>query len=409
MIETVIERCAGIDVGKKMIAVCVMTGAAAEKPRIEKRKFGTTVKDLEDLGRWLTSQEVSDAVMESTGSYWKPIFNIIEERVRVHLANAQHVKNLRGHKTDMKDSQWLAHLLRHGMIRASFIPPPEIRQLRDLTRRRKQLVNEGTRERNRIQKILEEGNVKLGNVLSDLFGASGQAMLEALVENRATAEEMAKLAKRGAKRKIPDIIASLQDHRMTDHLRFMVRHSLELLGFLESQIQELDTAIMSLAEKCYPQQFRILQTLPGIGQDAAAGILAEIGADMKQFPTAHHLASWAGVCPGNNESAGIHKSGATRRGNPWLRSLLVQTAWAATRKKDSPTKARFESLKPRVGPKRAVVAVAHFLLLAAHQALTSGAAHPEQVLADLDSTQKKRRIRYHSKCLHRLGVRVQTV
>lgn len=225
------------------------------------------------------------------------------------------------------------------------------------------MVNEGTRERNRIQKILEEGNVKLGNVLSDLFGASGQAMLEALVENRAKPEEIAQLAKCAAKRKIPEIIASLQDHRMTDHLRFMVRHSLELLGFLELQIQELDTAILSLVQTCYPQQFSILQTLPGIGQDAAAGILAEIGPDMKQFPTGHHLASWAGMCPGNNESAGIHKSGKTRRGNRWLRSLLVQT-----RKKDSTTKARYQSLVPRSGPKKAVVAVAHFLVLSAHQA-----------------------------------------
>src|SRR5450432_4504384 len=243
MISAAIERCAGIDVHKKFLAVCVMVGPLEGEPRIEKRRYGTTVSELNDLREWLQSQAVTHVVMESTGSYWKPVFNVLEEAVIVYLANPQEVKTRKGHKTDDKDGWWLAHLLHHAMIQPSFIPPRAIRQLRDLTRRRKRLLGNTTSERNRVQKILEDANVKLGNVLSDVFGASGQLMLDALLEGQATPVQVAQLAQRKAKKKIPQIIAALEGHQMSAHHRQLIRYSLDHLQFLEEQILKLDNDI----------------------------------------------------------------------------------------------------------------------------------------------------------------------
>ena len=315
MIEAVVERCAGIDVGKKFVLVCVMTGGAQDEPRTQIKKFGTIVSELERLAAWLVDEGCTHAVMESTGSYWKPVFNLLEAHVRVIFANAADVQNRRGHKTDPTDSRWLAHLLRHGMIRPSFIPPLVIRELRDLTRRRRQLIGENTRERNRVQKVLEDANIKLGDVLSDVFCVSGKLMLAALLDGQMTAEQIADLAKKKAREKIPQITASVANHRLSDHQRFLIRHALRHLEFLDEEVEALNREIQRrMEEPALAKAFHLLQSIPGIKEESAASILAEIGADMEQFPTAAQLSSWAGLCPANHESAGIKKSVRTNRG-----------------------------------------------------------------------------------------------
>src|SRR5713101_6548756 len=337
MLEVKVEKCAGIDVGKRFLAVCILIGLANQKPVGEVRRFGTSVKELERLRAWLLESGCTEAVMESTGSYWKPVFNVLEGALKIILANPEQVKALRGKKTDPNDSRWLASLLRHGLVQGSFIPPRDIRELQDLTRRRRTLVGDGAAERNRIQKVLEDANVKLGNVLSDVFGTSGQAMLEALLENKRSPAEIAELGHWSLARKIPQIVEALEGHRMTDHHRFMIRQSLRHMRNIEEMIEELDKEI-ALRLKPYQQQMKLACTVPGIKPTSAASILAETGMDMSPegpFPDCHHLASWATVCPGNNESAGQRRSGRTRQGNRWLRATLTQTGWAGAADKKS--------------------------------------------------------------------------
>ena len=300
MICAAVERCAGIDVGKTWLSVCVMTGPLDGEARVARRRYGVNVADLEALREWLICERVTHVVMESTGSYWKPVFNVLESSLRVYLANPHEVKNRKGHKTDDKDGWWLAHLLRHAMIQPSFIPPKAVRELRDLTRRRQRLNGVGSAEKNRLQKILEDANVKLGNVLSDIFGVSGQLMLNALLEGKATAAEIAQLARRRAKKKIPEIIAALEGHQMSDHHRKMMRYSLAHMQFVEDQIDDLDREIaQKIHESGWDAAWQLLQSIPGVQERSAATILAETGADMAQFPTQRDLCSWAGVCPGS--------------------------------------------------------------------------------------------------------------
>jgi transposase len=344
-------------------------------------------------------------VMESTGAYWKPIFNVLEksQALQVVLANAQQVKGLRGHKTDPSDSHWLAHLLRHGMIRASYIPPVCIRELRALTRHRKQLVRAGAQERNRVQKQLEESNIKLGNVLSDVFGLSGQLMLEALVKGDASPEQIAQMAQRQARKKIPQIQAALEGHRMGEIQRELIRMSLEHMAVLENQIEHLDEVIFRHIEASgLRRQHELLQTIPGVKKQAAASILAELGPDMKVFGTGAKCSSWSGVCPGNNESAGKRRRAPVMNGNPWLRSTLVECGWAGANRKDSAFRQRYQRLSPRIGHKRAIVAVAHTLVLTAFEVLSKDRPYDGLGADPLPASKVEHLVRHHTRRLRTL-------
>ena len=405
MIEAVIERCAGIDVGRKFVVVCVMVGKADSVPQHEIRKFLTLNQELEKLRVWLHEKQCTHVVMESTGSYWKPIFHVLDDgELKVVLANSQQVKNLRGHKTDRNDSRWLAHLLRHDMIRPSFIPRREVRELRDLTRRRKQLIGHAVDERNRVQRVLQEANVQLGTVLSDLFGTSGLDMLEALVNQDASPEEIAQLARQQARKKIPQIQTALEGHHMTEHHRGLIRHSMRHLAFLEEEIAELDQEIARKVEEDEELRsaVKLVVTIPGVQKTAAAAIVAETGTDMRQFPEAPQLASWIGVCPGNNESAGKRKSGRTTKGNPWARRTLVECGWSATRKKDSATQRLYTRLKPRIQHKRALVAVARWIALQVHETLSRGEPYRADKASDLTPSKVVRLARHHTRRLRHL-------
>jgi transposase len=405
----IIERCAGIDVGKRFLFCCVLTGAANEEPNSQTLRFDTTVPALERLREWLHAQRVTHVAMESTGSYWIPIFNVLENEVAIVLANPEEVKNRKGHKTDRNDAKHIADLLRHEHIRSSYIPPKPIRELRDLTRRRVQLTQDATRERNRVQKLLEQVNVKIGNVLTDVFGVSGQDMILALLEGHSTAEEIAGLARGQAQRKIPQLIEALEGHRMSDHCCLLIRSCLRHLGCLQEELETLDDEILQrMRTPPFESAFALLQTIPGVGPLSAATILAETGTDLSPFPSAEQLASWAGLCPGNRESAGIQKGRQTTHGNPYLRTALVQCAWAATRKQGSVLATRFQQLAPRRGQKRAIVAVAHLMLIVLYWMIKrkmpfrgAESAHQQR--------RRQQRAHHHMRCLRRLGVVVTVV
>ncbi len=403
MIPAVVTHCAGIDIGKRVLAVCLMVGPADAEPKVEVREFSTFTADLEAMKEWLLQAGCTHVVMESTGPYWKPVFNVLEGNLAVCLANAEDVKGRKGHKTDRIDAQWLAHLLRHDMIRASFVPPRPIRELRDLTRRRKQLLSDATSERNRVQKTLEDANVKLGSVLSDVFGVSGQHMLEALLDGRGSAEELAQMARQKARNKMPQIIESLAGHRFSEHHRFTIRMSLEHLRMLEGQILALDAEVLKrIVSLGLDRLLNLLQTIPGLGHDSAVAILAEVGPDVNQFPTAKQLSSRAGLCPGNKKSAGKDFRGHTTRGNRWLRSTLTECAWAVSRSKQSPLREKFWRWAA-AGKKKAVIAVAHGLLLQVYQVMQT-----QQPLATAapapDEKRRQRIVRHHLRCLGRLGI-----
>jgi len=409
MIPTVIPQCAGIDVGKDFITVCVLVGAAEAEPQVTLRSFDTFNANLEQCRQWLRQLGCTHVVMESTGSYWKPLYSVLEQDFVIVLANPEQVKARKGHKTDWQDCQWLAHLLRHGMIRGSYIPPAPVRQLRDLTRRRKQLVSDAVSERNRIHKVLEEANVKLGSVLSDLFGVSGQQILEALLAGQATVAQMAQLAQRRAKQKVAQIEAALEGHRMSEHHRALIEYSLAHLRFLEQQIADIDQRVLtSIHGAGYERALALLRSVPGLQHINAATVLAEIGPDVHAFPSAKHLSSWTGVAPGNRKSAGKQRSGATTAGNRWLRTCLVEAAWAAAHANNCPLRDKFWSLSARLGRKKALMAVAHAMVGIIYEVLASGRpyAPPPESAAQL--RKRRRLIKHHIRCLGRLGIVVRS-
>jgi len=382
-----------------------MWGPADQEPQFEIRRFGTMSSQLKRLAEWLKQANCEVATMESTGSYWKPVWNSLEGQVKLILANAQHVRALPGEKTDNKDGKRLASFTRYGLIRPSFVPGNDIRELRDLTRYRKKLLANGASERNRIQKILEDANIKLGSVLSDVFGVSGQRMLRQLVEKPSVGiEEIASLAHWRLEPKMETIRQAL-DGRVTDHHRFMIEISLEHMDYIERQVLRVDQEIAKHLVP-YQKQMELLQTIPGIGEHGAASVLAEIGPDVSSFPDGDHLVSWAGLCPGNNESAGKNLGGKRRKGNLHLTSSLVECAWAATRKKNARFKTRYYTLRARRGPKRAIVAIADDLLRVAFVVLQTGKPYAEPVPRQLPEPQRIRKAQRLCNQLSNLGYEV---
>jgi transposase len=323
--------CAGIDVHKSNVVVCVRCCDRPGKIFEEIRTFSTMTGDLLALSDWLAGHGITHVAMESTGVYWKPVFNILEGSAEVILVNAEHIKKVPGRKTDVKDCQWIAQLLQHGLLKASFVPPAPIRELRDLTRQRTQLIQERTAAVNRIQKVLEDANVKLAGVATDVLGVSGRDMLEALIAGETDPTKLADLARKRLREKIPALRLALQG-RVTDHHRFLLRMHLDHVTHLEELIGRLGIRIEEALAPFAEAQQR-LETIPGISQRVAETVMAEIGPKMEQFPSADHLASWAGMCPGNNESAGKRRSGRITNGNRWLKRILVQAAWAASHTK----------------------------------------------------------------------------
>lgn len=359
--EVVYARCAGLDLHKKLVVVTVYVPGPDGKAIKETRTFGTMTDDLLKLSDWLSELGVTHVAMESTGVYWKPIYNILEGNFELLVVNAQHIKAVPGRKTDVKDSEWIANLLRHGLLRGSFIPDRPQRELRELTRYRTSLVRERTAEVNRIQKVLEGANIKLASVASDVMGTSGRAMLSGLIEGLAEPAVLAVLAQGRLRDKIPQLERALRG-QFGLHQRFLLNQQLEHVDFLDRTIEAVSREI---AERLRPftEAVEHLDTIPGVGRRIAEIILAEIGVDMSRFPSAAHLASWAGLAPGNNESAGKRKSGKTRKGSPALKAALVEAAQAAAHSKDTYLAALYQRLVARRGKKKAIVALAHAILV----------------------------------------------
>jgi transposase len=402
--DTLYPRCAGIDVHKDNVVVRVRCCDRPGKPVEEVRSFATMTRDLLALADWLAEHQVTHVAMESTGVYWKPVFNILEGACTVILVNAEHIKKVPGRKTDVKDCQWIAQLLQHGLLKASFVPPEPIRELRDLTRQRTQLIGERTAAANRIQKVLEDANIKLAGVATDVLGVSGWDMLEALIAGETDPEKLADLARKRLREKIPALRLALQG-RVTEHHRFLLRmhldhitHLDELIGRLSVRIEEALAPFGEAAER--------LQTIPGVSQRAAETLVAEIGTNMEQFPTAEHLASWAGMCPGNNESAGKRRGGRTTKGNRWLKRTLVQAAWAASRTKGTYLSAQYRRLARRRGRKKALVAVGHTLLVIIYHVLKRGTNYAELGGDFLERQEPERLTRQLVKRLESLGHKV---
>jgi transposase len=358
----VTERCAGLDIAKEEVVACVRVPDGSRGRRQEVRTFQSFTSRLEALADWLSEERVSQVVMEATGQYWKPVWYVLEERgFDLLLVNARHVKILPGRKTDVSDAAWLAELLEHGLLRGSFVPPAPIRELRDLTRYRKRLVQAHTSECQRIQKTLEDAGVKLDSVASDVLGASGRAMLFALVAGERDPEVLAELAKGKLRKKIPALRQALQG-RFRDHHALLVRLFLEHVDQLERSIAELDEAV-DQAIAPFAEARDHLDTIVGVGKRAAECIIAEIGIDMSAFPSAAHLASWAGMSPGNNATGGKRRSGKTRKGNRWLGEILTECAWATAHTRGTYLGAQFWRVARRAGKKRAAVAVGHSILV----------------------------------------------
>jgi transposase len=370
--QVVQEVCCGLDVHKKGVTACVLWASGRRR---QTRAFGTFTRELLELGDWLRACGVTHVAMESTGVYWKPVWNLLEGQFEVLLVNAQHIKAVPGRKTDQKDSEWIADLLQHGLLRASFVPPTPIRELRDLTRYRASLAQEINRIANRIQKVLEDANIKLASVATDTLGASGRAMLEAMIQGEQDSRRLAEMAQGKLRNKIPELQEALQG-RVSRHHRFLLRELLDHLYFVESKMQRIEQEV---AERLGPFQSEVarLCTIPGVDRVTAWGLLAEIGLSMKQFPDAQHLASWAGLCPGSHESAGKRKSGKIRKGSLWLRRCLCQGAWAVSTKKNNYLSALYRRLAARRGSKRATIAVAHKLLVIAYYILRDGTCYSD--------------------------------
>ncbi len=378
--------CCGLDVHKQTVVACLIRTAAGGQPTKEIRTFGTTTAELLTLAEWLRAAECTHVAMESTGVYWKPVHNILEGQFEVLVVNAAHIKAVPGRKTDVKDSEWIADLLRHGLVRASFIPDRAQREVRDLTRTRTTLIDERSRAVRRLQQVLEDANLKLAGVVTDLQGVSGRAILEALLAGQTDPATLAELAKGRLRRKRADLERALSG-RLREHHRLLLATHLEQIDFLDESIERLSAEIAARLRP-FEAELERLETIPGIGRRTAEIIAAEIGLDLSRFPTAGHLASWAGMCPGSYESAGKRKGGKTRKGSKWLRRALTEAARAAGRSRGTYLAAKYRRLLPRCGPTKAAVALGHTILTIVYALLTH-----QDSYQDLNPTYLEERLR----------------
>ncbi len=383
-------RCAGLDVHKLTVVACVLLTAASGKVSKAVRTFATTTVGLQELADWLSSQGVSHVAMESTGIYWRPVFNLLEGRFQVILVNAQHMRAVPGHKTAIKDSAWIADLVRHGLLSASFIPPKAIRDLRDLVRARKTLVRQRAQAITRVQKVLETANIKLSSVATDVLGLSGRDMIEAMLAGVSDAETLADLARGRLRKKLPALREALEGRVEATH-RVLLRQLLVQIDFLQGQIDSLSLDIDQLLGPYEPLLTRLMQ-LPGIGRLAATAILAELGTDMTRFPSAKHLASWAGVAPGNKQSGGKRHKAPANKGNTHLRAVLAEVVWVISHTKGNYLSAQYHRLARRIGKPKAIVAVSHSVLVIIYQMLRHNQDYHElgaHFFATLDSTRQR--------------------
>jgi transposase len=401
--QTIFPRCAFLDVHKETLEATVRL-LQGQRVQQETRRWGTMTGQIQAMADWLTAQGVTHVGMESTGIFWKPIYNILETRFTIVLTNPGHMKQVPGRKSDVRDSQWGAQLLQSGLLKGSFIPPRWQRELRDLTRYRSQLVAEQTRVANRLHKVLEDANIKLGSVATDILGLSGRAMIQALMEGEQDAAKLAEMAHGKLRTKLPELKLALEG-RVTPHHRRMLRMLWKELAAVEEVIAEVDREVQEVTQP-YTAQIEQMDPVPGIDRRTAEVVLAEVGPNVDPFPSDQDLSSWAGMCPGNEESAGKRRRGRTTKGNRWLRVALVQAAWAASHKKNSYLAAQYHRLVGRRGKKRALVAVGHSILVILYHMLKDGRPYSELGRDFFDRVNHDRLIRYYSRRLVELGQKV---
>jgi transposase len=404
--QIVHPRCCGIDVHKASVVACLRV-QDTRRAVMETRRFGTTTAELLALHAWLSKAACTHVAIESTSIYWKPVFNVLEGSFEVVLANPHHVKAVPGRKTDVKDCEWLADLLAHGLIRASFIPPREVRDLRDLTRHRKSLLRDRVAAVNRIHKVLESANIKIANVATDVMGVSGRAILNALAAGERDPETLAKCARGCLVPRIPALAEALRG-RFTDHHGFLLRQMLSQVDSLNELIAACDTRIATLLT-AHEDALRRLQAIPGVGRRSAEVVVSEIGLDMSRFASAAHLASWARICPGTHESAGKRRRVSTGTGNNWLRTTLLESAWAASHAKKSYLGAQYRRVAKRRGPKRGAIAVAHSILVIAYYILRDGREYQDLGPDYFDRVNVAKLRRYHLRRLAELGYDVSAL
>jgi transposase len=403
--EVLYRCCCGLDVHKKLVVACLLLTGTDGKVLKEIRTFSTMTADLLALADWLTAAGCTHVAMESTGVYWRPIYNLLEGMFDLLVVNAQHIKAVPGRKTDVRDAEWIADLLRHGLLKGSFIPEAPQRELRDLTRHRQTLVNERARSVNRLQKVLEDANLKLACVATDVLGVSARAMLDALLAGEADPAVLADLAQGKLRAKLPQLKQALAGH-LKPHHRFLLSELLAQIDYLDEAITRVSDEIAArLADAA--ADVELLDSIPGVNQRTAEIVLAEIGQDMSRFPSAGHLASWAGMCPGNHESAGKRKSGKTRKGSPWLRQALIEAAHGAARSKKTYLGAQYRRLVVRLGKKKAIVAVAHSILVIAYHVLTRREAYQDLGPNYFDEHDRQRVEERLVRRLKRLGYEVE--
>lgn len=402
--EVLYTRCCGLDIHKKSVVACLILTEPGHKPVKETRTFRTMTADLLALADWLSDMGCTHVAMESTGVYWRPIYHLMEGLFELLLVNAQHIKAVPGRKTDVKDADWIAELLRHGLLRGSFVPSRPQRQLRELTRHRTTLVQERARTINRMQNVLEDANIKLASVVTDIRGVSARSMLEALIAGERDLSVMAELARGRMRSKRAELEEALRGHFLPHH-SFLLTEHLSHLDYLDEAIDRVSQAIEEhLADE--QEAIALLDTIPGVSQRTAEILIAEIGTDMSRFPSAKHLASWAGMCPGHHESAGKRLSGKTRKGSRWLRQVLVEIAHVAAKTKDTYLAAQYRRIASRRGKKRALIALGHTVLVIAYQLLTRKQPYHDLGVAYFDKLEQSRVQRRLVRRLERMGYEV---